>query len=175
MRSIDVFPPCRPPPSPSFILLHDSLSYVRSFGCHPCASQSPSAPSIYLPSSFLPDYSLSPVSPIITSVHCEFAFRPPLPPISSFLPPHHSFIFLSELGSACLSQVWVPYFDFPTPLLLFAPPLLFLLFIYIARDGGRADRMDWWIVRGHGWGDLGVWWTLLSDSILLKKLARSLL
>lgn len=37
------------------ILLHDSLLCVRSFGCHPCASQFPSSLPIYLFSSFLPD------------------------------------------------------------------------------------------------------------------------
>ncbi len=128
---------------PSFILLHDSLLYVRSFGCHPCASQSPSSPRIYLPSSFLPDDSLSPVSPVITSVHCGFVSCLSLSqPFPHFKPPITLSVSPSNLAGPVCLRFECPTLIFPTPLLLLAPPLLLLLFIYIERDGGRADRMD---------------------------------
>lgn len=162
-----------PPPSIPLlcILLHDSFSCVRSFGCHPCASQFPSSLPIYLllliPSRWLP-LSLSPVSPVITSAHCEFASCNPPP------------FFFSSFSSLNLTWPVCLRFECPTLISSPSPPCSLLLpssflFIYIEMDGGRAVRMDWWMARGHGWEDLGVWWTLLSVRILLKELARSLL
>lgn len=170
--------PSLPPSSIPLLcfLVHGSLSCVRSFACHSCATQFPSSLPIYLSSSFLPDDSLSPVSPFITSAHCEFA--------SCLSPPPH--FFNCSAPSPCVTLpfppwTWLCLFVSGLSVLLwflpplFAPPLLVLLFIYIERDGGRAVRVDWWMTRGHGWGDLGVWWTLLSVGILLKELACSLL
>lgn len=158
------------------IPLHDSFSCVRSFGCRPCASQFPSSPPIYLPSSFLPDDSPSlsllslpsPPRPIVSLLPASL----PLLPWCITLP----FSSVNLTWPVCLRfESVLLWFPFPSPQCSFAPPLLFLLFIYIENDGGRAVRLDWRMARGHGWGDLGVWWTLLSVRILLKELAGSLL
>lgn len=140
------------------ILLHDSLSCGRSFGCHPCASQFPSSLSIYISSSFLPDYSLSPVSPFITSAQCEF-----------YLPPF--FLFLSEPKSVCLSQVWVSYFDFISlsPCSLLLPSSLWCLFTWRGMKVGLSVWIDGW---REAMGER-IW--ALSVRILLKELDRSLL
>lgn len=87
---------------------------------------------------------------------------------------HSSFSSVNLTWPVCLR------FECPTLISLPFPPSALcsspaLLFIYIENDGGRAVRLDWWMARGHGWGDLGVWWTLLSVRILLKELAGSLL
>lgn len=103
------------------ILLHDSLSCGRSFGCHPCTSQFPSSLSMYLSSSFFPDYSLSPVSPFITSAHCEF-----------FLPPS-SFSSLNLNWSACLRFECPTLISSPSPPALFSSPPL--SGVYLHREG----------------------------------------
>lgn len=107
--------------------------------------------------------------PSITSAHC--GLLPGSPALHLF--PLWTWLSLSEIG--------VSYFDSSPLPLLFAFPLLFLtfvrLFVYLytkGMSGGRAVRMDWWMTRGHGWGDLGIRWMLLSVSVLLKGLACSL-
>lgn len=178
MRSMDVFFSLSMPPS-SIPLLHSStwlplvcpLIWLSSL-CQSVPFLSSSLSPLLIPSRWL---SFSCVS----SHHLSplwVCFLPLSLSLFLILSPPSLFLFpLSNLARPVCLRFECPTLIFPTPLLLLAPPLLFPLFIYIERDGGRADRMDWWMVRGHGWGDLGVWWTLLSVSILLKKLACSLL
>lgn len=113
---------------------------------------------------FLPDDFLSPVSILHISTHCGFpsclhlTVSPSLPPLPPFLfAPHAPLcLFLSEPDLGLLISGWgaLLWFLPPAPL-LFAPPLLFQLFIYIVKDGGRAVRMDWWMTW-EGMGE-GIW------------------
>lgn len=106
-----------------------------------------------------------PISPFITSALCEFASC--LYVFLLFSPWIQIVLYVSGLNVL----FWFPFS------LLFALPLPFLLFIYTEREWrkGMAVRMDWWMAVGHGWGDLGVWLTLLSLRIILTELAGSLL
>lgn len=141
------------PPTSSLllcILLHDSLLCVLTFGCHSWTSQFSTSLAIYLPL-LIPSRWLFLFCTNCSPVTCSFSSLKPT--------------------RACLSQVWVSYFD--SPPLLFAPPPLFLLFIYIGRAGVRCCQHGlMYGERGHGWGDLGVWWTLLSVRILKNWLVR---
>lgn len=170
MSSIDVFL-LRPSPLHSFtrLLLVCPLIWLSSL-CQSVPFLSSNLSPLLIPSRWL---SLSP--PCLSPHHLGplWVYFLPLSPSSPDAP---LFLFLCELDLACLSQVWVSHFDFPSP----SPSALcsspaFSVVYFIESDGGRAVRLDWWMARGHGWGDLGVWWTLLSVRILLKELAGSLL
>lgn len=97
----------------------------------------------------LPDDFLSPISTLLTSAHCGFPSCPHLtlfPSLPPFLFTTLPFPLWTWLGSAylrvkCPTLLLSPH----THTLFFAPPILFQLFIYIGRNGGRAVWMDWWM------------------------------
>lgn len=80
-------------------------------------------------------------------------------PIASLLPASLPLrLFLSELESACLSQVWVSYFDFlsPSSCSLHLPFSFCCLFIYLHREGWRYGLSGWI----DGWREAtgeGIW------------------
>lgn len=139
-----------PPPSIPLLCipLHDSLSCVRSFGCHPCASQFPSSnlsppPHSFQMTLFLLRLPSSP-QPIVSLLPASlppprFFSRPP----PSTTTRHSSFSFLNLTRPVCLRFECPTLISSPFPL---APCSLLLpsssLFIYIEMDGGRAVRMD---------------------------------
>lgn len=125
------------------ILLHDSLLCVRSFGC--CRRRAGRFPSplIYLSSSSFPPHdSPSPVSPLITSAHCEFAscLSLLLPSLSLFSQlfthpeRHFSYSCPNLTCPACLRFECPPLISFLPSALCSSPPLSV---VYLHRERWR--------------------------------------